>query len=77
MLFYICYKDGVRKNSVVHAIEMGYVFLLQNFDLVITTPVSAAADNIGGSTIHIYLAISVKKGIESQMQYLTCGQLDI
>ena len=39
---------------------MGYTFLLQNSDLVITTLMGAIADNIGGSTIHACLIISIK-----------------
>ncbi len=60
LLLYIPGKGGVGKNRVVHAIEMGCALLSQNSDLVITAPTGAAADNIGGSTIHTSLAIGIR-----------------
>lgn len=60
LLLYICGEGGVRKSRIVHAIELGCALLLRDSDLVITAPMGAAADNIGGSTIHTSLAIGVR-----------------
>ncbi len=60
LLLYIRGEGGVGKSRVVHAIELGCNLLLRDSDLVITAPTDAAADNIGGSTIHTSLAISIR-----------------
>ncbi len=60
LLLYIRGQGGVGKSRVVYAIEMEYTLLSQNSDLVITAPTNTVADNIGGSTIHTSLAISVR-----------------
>ncbi len=60
LLLYICRKDRVGKNKVVHTIELGCTLLSQDSDLVITTPTSATADNIDGSTIYTGLVIDVR-----------------
>lgn len=60
LLLYICGKIRVGKSRVLHAIELKFPFSLINFDLVITALTDAIAENIGGSIIHISVAISVK-----------------
>lgn len=60
LLLYIRGEGGVGKSRVVHAIELGCTILSRDSDLVITAPTGAAADNIGGSTIHTTLAIGVR-----------------
>ena len=60
LLIYICGEGGVGNSKIIHAIELGYTLLLQNFDLVITAPISTTVDNIIDSTIYISFAIGVK-----------------
>lgn len=60
MLLNIYSKSRVKKIKVVHAIELGYIILLQNSDLIIIATTGTTADNIGGSTIHTSLTIDVK-----------------
>lgn len=59
-MLYIYGKGEVEKNKIVHAIELEYAVLLQDFNLVITIPTNIAADNIGYSIIYINFAISIK-----------------
>ncbi len=60
LLLYIYKEDGVEKNRVVYTIELGYNLLLRDFNLIITAPTGAAADNIGGSTIYTSFAIDIR-----------------
>ncbi len=60
LLLNICGEGGVGSSRVVHAIELGYILLSRDSDLVIIAPIGAAADNIGGSTIYTSLAIGVR-----------------
>ena len=60
MLFYICDENGIKKNKVVYIIKLRSIFLLLNFDLIITALISITADNISSNTIYISFAISVK-----------------
>lgn len=60
LFLYICAEGRVEKNKVVHAIELEYAPLLQDSDLVITTSINAATDDICDSTIYINLAIGVR-----------------
>ncbi len=60
LLLYIHGEGGVGKSRIIHAIEMECALLLQNSDLIITTPTGAVANNIGGSTIYTSLAIGVR-----------------
>ncbi len=72
LLLYIRSEGGVRKSRVVHAIGIGCALLLQNSNLVITTPTSVVADNIGGSTIYTSLAIGIRNryGKSNTISYL-------
>lgn len=60
LLLYIRGKGGIGKSRVVYAIELECIFLSRDSDLLITTPIGAATDNISGSTILTSLAIGVK-----------------
>ncbi len=60
LLLYICGEGGVGKSRVVYVIELGCTFLSRDSNMVITAPTGAAADNIGGSTIHTSFAIGVR-----------------
>ena len=60
LLLYICSKGRVEKSEFVYAIQLGYTFLLQNSDLVITILMGALANNISDSIIYTSFAISIK-----------------
>lgn len=60
MFFYICSEGRVRKNRVIHAIELRYTLLSRDLDLVITALIGVTVDNIGINIIHTSLAIGVK-----------------
>lgn len=60
LLLYICDKNKIKKNKIVHTIELRYIFLLQNSNLVNTVLTNIAADNIGGCTIYTSLDISIR-----------------
>lgn len=60
MLLYIYGKGKVRKNRVVRVIELRFTLLSQDSDLIITAPTTAAADDIGSSTIHTSLDMGIR-----------------
>ena len=60
MLLYNYDKSEVRKNKVIYIIKLEYIFLLQNFDFIITALMDIIINNIDGSIIHINFFISVK-----------------
>lgn len=60
LLLYIYSKSRVKKSKIIYMIKLRYIILLQDFDLIITTLISAIVDNIGDSIIYISLAISIK-----------------
>lgn len=60
-MLYICGKGKIRKNRIVHAIELGCTLLLQEFDFVINALIDTSVDNISSSIFHISFAIGVKK----------------
>lgn len=64
LLLYICGKDVVKKNRVIHSIKLEYTLLLWDSDLIIIAPTDATADNIDGSTIYTSLIIRVKNRYE-------------
>lgn len=59
-MLYICSKNGVEKKRVLYIIELRYIFLLQNSDLIITALISTIADNINANIIYTSLTISIK-----------------
>lgn len=60
LLLYIRGEGGVGKSRVVMAIEIGFSLLSRKDQLVLAAPTGAAANNIGGSTIHTCLGIGVR-----------------
>ena len=60
LLLYIRDKSGVRKSRDVQALELGFIFLGRQAELVIFVPMGCAADGIGGNTIHTTLKINTR-----------------
>lgn len=59
-MLYVRGERGVGKSQVVNALELGFSLLSCRGDFVLVSLTGAAADNIGGSTIHTCLSISVR-----------------
>ncbi len=57
LLLYVREEGGVRKSRIVKAIYLEFSFLKRQKELLIVTPIRAAAANIGDATIHGTLSI--------------------
>lgn len=60
MLLYIKSEDGVGKSQVIQVLEMRFIFLNRQKELVISILTDCAADNIRGNTIYIILEINTR-----------------
>ena len=58
LFLYVKGEGGVGKSQVIKALQLGYSMLDRSQELAIIAPTGAAANNIGGSTIHTALSIN-------------------
>ena len=61
MLLYVGGEGGVGKSQVIKAIVAGMDLIRRRNEVILLAPTGAAADNIGGSTIHTALGMSIAK----------------
>ena len=59
MLLYVRRAGEVGKSQVIKAIEIGFFLLQWRNALLITAPTGAAANGIGGSTVHAAMEIKI------------------
>ena len=58
LFLYVRGEGGVGKSQVIKALQLGFLLLKRSHELAILAPTGAAANNIGGSTIHTSLSIN-------------------
>lgn len=58
MILYIQGEGGVGKSRVIQALQQRYLLLQRSHELAITALTGAAANNIGGNTLHTALGIN-------------------
>ena len=61
MLLYVGGEGGVGKSQVIKAVITGMDLIKRKNEVILLAPTGAAADNIGGNTIHTALGISITK----------------
>jgi hypothetical protein len=61
MLLYVGGEGGVGKTQVIKAIVAGMDLVERRDEVILMAPTGAAADHIGGNTIHTSLGISIAK----------------
>ena len=67
MLLYVGGEGGVGKSQVIKAIVAGMDPIKRKDEVILLAPTGAAANNIGGNTIHTALGISIAKKRKPQV----------
>ena len=67
MLLYVGGEGGVGKSQVIKAVITGMDLIKCKNEVILLVPTGAAADNIGGNTIHTALGISIAKKQKPQV----------
>jgi len=67
ILLYVGGEGGVGKSQVIKAIVAGMDLIKRKDEVILLAPTGAAANNIGGNTIHTALGISIAKKRKPQV----------
>jgi hypothetical protein len=59
LLMYIAGEGGTGKSQIIKAIVAGLRILKRDHEIILLAPTGAAADNIGGNTIHTALGMTI------------------
>jgi ATP-dependent exoDNAse (exonuclease V) alpha subunit len=55
----LLYVGGTGKSQVIRAVELGYELLQRKSEVLLTAPTGAAANHIGGRTVHTALCVDL------------------
>ncbi|KAI1829025.1 hypothetical protein DTO027I6_10053 [Penicillium roqueforti] len=66
-LLYVGGEGGVGKSQIVKAIVSGMDLIFRKQEVILMAPTGAAAENIGGSTYHTSLGISINRSQRTAM----------